>query len=830
MALSSELISQFVKITKDTKPTSSESTVHGTVVVYDGSTYVKLDGSDQLTPVSTTTDTKDGERVTVLIKDHSATVTGNISSPAARTDDVKEIGGQVSNIGTQISEFEIVIADKVSTKDFDTERGRIDELVSDNVLIRKELEATAASIGELEADNVTINEELTATKASIETLESTKLDTEIADIKYATIDGLEAVDLDVNNLQATYADFAVTTTDKLAVVDASIKTLDTEKLDADEASLLYANIDFSNIGKAAMEYFYAQSGLIDNVVVGDGTITGNLVGVTIKGDLIEGNTIKADKLVILGDDGLYYKLNTNGVKTELEQTEYNSLNGSIITAHSITATKIDVQDLVAFDATIGGFQITDSAIYSGVKETVGNTTRGIYLDKTGQIAFGDASSFIKYFLDDDGTWKLEVSADSILFGSNSKSVEEVVNATIKEVRVEYGYSTSSTTAPTDGWSTTSPEWVDGRYVWQRIVYILTDDSEKVGTATCITGATGATGPQGEQGPQGEKGETGEQGIQGPQGETGATGPQGEQGIQGEQGPQGEKGETGEQGLPGEAGAIGTGVESITTEFYLSTSKTEQVDGEWLTAMPEWISGSYLWTRSKIVYKDPASTVYTEPVCDSSWEAANEVEDRIHQTLDEKETSILTTSEGIILEALKTYVETADYNEFKETVEAQLTVMADEITMNFTTTSEQIDEVDADLQTKFADLSKHISFSENGISISSGENQMSINIDHDLVIFEKNGVQFGWWDGIDFHTGNIMVDVTERAQFGNFAYVPRTDGSLSFLKVEHRAGFYAILRGGILFIYGAYPTLEETTFVITDIPATLEGTTLMLTEG
>ena len=62
-----------------------------------------------------------------------------------------------------------------------------------------------------------------------------------------------------------------------------------------------------------MEKFYSESGLIKNVVVGDQTITGELVGVTIRGDLIEGNTIKADKLVIKGEDGLYYKLNTNGL-------------------------------------------------------------------------------------------------------------------------------------------------------------------------------------------------------------------------------------------------------------------------------------------------------------------------------------------------------------------------------------------------------------------------------------------------------------------------------------------------------------------------------------
>lgn len=342
MALSSDIISQFAKLTKSDKPASKAETVYGTIVEYDGSKYVKLDGSDLLTPVSSTTNAEADERVTVMIKDHTATVTGNLSSPAART-------AEVSAVGSKISEFETIVADKVDTK---------------------ELVAAEARIKTLEADNVTINKTLVANQASI-------------------------------------------------------KELETDKLSAESADLKYANIDFSNIGKATMEYFYATSGLIKNVTVGDQTITGNLVGVTISGDLIEGNTIVAEKLVIKGDDGLYYKLNTDGMNVEAQQTDYNSLNGSIIKAKSITATKISVSDLVAFDATIGGFNITDSALYSGTKASVGNTTRGVYLDKTGQIAFGDSINYIKYFKDADGSYKLAISADVICM-SSGKNIGSVV--------------------------------------------------------------------------------------------------------------------------------------------------------------------------------------------------------------------------------------------------------------------------------------------------------------------------------------------------------------------------------------------------------------------
>ena len=73
------------------------------------------------------------------------------------------------------------------------------------------------------------------------------------------------------------------------------------------------------------------------------------------------------------------------------------MNGQVIAAKSITATKIDVKDLVAFGATIGGFHIINDAIYSGVKESIDNTTKGVYLDKDGQFCLGDDKFFFKYY-------------------------------------------------------------------------------------------------------------------------------------------------------------------------------------------------------------------------------------------------------------------------------------------------------------------------------------------------------------------------------------------------------------------------------------------------
>lgn len=420
MALSDDLISQFVKVTKDEVEPKNETTVYGKIVNYEGSMYVQLDGSDLLTPISSTADVKPDERVTVMIKDHTATVYGNVSSPSASSKSVEEIGAR-------ITEAEILIADKVSTVYFDAQVARIDSLTTDNANIKERLTASEADIDTLEADNVTINQTLTAHRADIDDLNAHKLSATDASITYATIESLNATNATVHNLQADYGDFKSLSTDKFTATEADIKDLKANKLSAADIQGQFATIDFANIGKAAIENFFSKSGMISDLVVGEGTVTGKLVGVTIIGDLIEGGTVKADKLVIKGNDGLYYKLNTDGVKTETEQTEYNSINGSVILAKSITATKIDVKDLVAFGATIGGFHITDDAIYSGVKETLTNTTAGLYFNKDGQIVIGDASNYVKYYKNDGDKYTLEISADSILLGSEKKSIETMVD-------------------------------------------------------------------------------------------------------------------------------------------------------------------------------------------------------------------------------------------------------------------------------------------------------------------------------------------------------------------------------------------------------------------
>lgn len=59
-----------------------------------------------------------------------------------------------------------------------------------------------------------------------------------------------------------------------------------------------------------------------------------------------------------------------------------------------------------------------------------------------------------------------------------------VGVGISNTDVEYAESTSPTTAPTEGWQTTAPQWRKGYYIWSRTHFYYTDGSEKVSTPMC----------------------------------------------------------------------------------------------------------------------------------------------------------------------------------------------------------------------------------------------------------------------------------------------------------------------------------------------------------
>lgn len=620
MNLSRELVSQFVKITKDDKKTKSETTNYGTVVKYNDRTYVKLDGSDLLTPVSTTTDTQDGERVTVMIKNHAAIITGNISSPSARTDDVQELDAEVEVIGTKISEFEIVVADKVSTIELEAERARIDQLVADDVVIRESLTAHEAVIEELKATNATISGTLNAHQAFIDK----------ADITYATIENLKATDAQVGNLNADVAD---------------INTLIFGSATGTSIQTSFANAVIAQLGDAQIKAAMIESLAASQITAG--TINSNKVSIQSE----DGSLIISDETIQIKDD--------TRVRVQIGKDAANDYSINIWDAEgNLMFSEGGITDSAIKDAIIRDDMVSETANISAAKLNIQSLFEEIngseHTIKSTQIYLDDVSQTL-----------------DVAFKTMETDVSEL-----------------GETVTTHGTQITAVQGQIASKIWQQdIDDAASEMSDKYSTL--------------------------------------------------------------EQDLTSFKTSVGTS----TTD--LSNRVTS------------------------------AETTISQHTADIALKAEQADVDALLGRVSSAETAIALNTELIELRATKNEITSVleGYYTSKET-DGKLSVTSEKIDMQFNTAITQTNAVGDALTTFKTQYSKHISFSgENAITIGSGDGAITLTIDNDNgIVFSKNGVRFGYWDGVDFHTGNIVVDVKERAQFGNYAFVPRSDGSLMLLKV------------------------------------------------
>lgn len=429
MRLSDELKSEFAKlISKPEKQT--ETTMYGTIAIRDSIMYVNLDGSDILTPITTTTSVKDGDRVTVLIKNHTAMVTGNLSSPSSSSSEVDEIR-------TKVNSIEAITAN-------------IDDLVADNVYIKEHLTANEAYISELQTDNISIKETLEANTAKISKLETNKLDAQTANITFATIKNLEATNADIYNLRATYAEFSSTTTTRLDAVEATIDSLDVGNLEATYAKIDFANVNTASITQGFLSSLMVSQGLLsDRVVSEEVTVTNCLTGVhilandiiagtidasvidvtnlncsnltvgTINGTQISDNAITTSKVA---DDAI----TTDKIVAEAitsTQIAASAITSNKIAANAVTASHILVDSLSALSANLGtvtaGVIRSDNYVYN---ESLDKTTSGMEIDLSSSTIraknfgiYSDGSTMIKGDIYADALYADAVTIDDNLF-------------------------------------------------------------------------------------------------------------------------------------------------------------------------------------------------------------------------------------------------------------------------------------------------------------------------------------------------------------------------------------------------------------------------------
>jgi hypothetical protein len=474
MGLSYDIISEFVKVTNGNKEKPKEGIVYATIVQASDGKYVKIDGSDLLTPTDTTTDIEDGERVTVMIKDHRATVTGNVTAPSASGNRVDKV---VETVTEQIGVFETVVADKVSVNELEAYKATIENLIVGKADI-EDLEATNAVIENLkvkdaEIENAIIDkadiEDLEAVNAVIENLKVKDAEIENLVADKATINDLNAVNADIQNLKVKHAQIEDLVADKadiedleavnaviedLKVKDAEIENLVADKatiedLEATKAEIEVLDADFAEIktlvsGNLTSDNILSFNITADKVTMEDAFIKDAMID-TVNAAKINAGRINTNSVVIGSEDGgmrisgatQQFTDKNGNVRIQIGRDASNDFTfalygedgqGQIINQNGITASAIAdgliVNDMVSDNAAISGGKLDISSVVTEINNDNTTTIKSnkIYLDEQNQsleVAFKSLKTQVDTIKDIDSD--LTTITDKIQ--SNTSKIE-----------------------------------------------------------------------------------------------------------------------------------------------------------------------------------------------------------------------------------------------------------------------------------------------------------------------------------------------------------------------------------------------------------------------
>lgn len=336
MSIDRSILSEFIKATNDNKETK-QTQLYGTVVTQGNSKCVKIDGSEIVTPVRSITDIKDDERVMVSIKDHMATVTGNMTNPSVGNDRVESAEGKIDR-------FDHLFAGNITAENIAAGSITADKILAGSITTDK-LMAECITSDKISANSITAN------LIKSDSIES----------RHIKAGSIEAEHIKAGAIDAEHIAAGVITADKIA----------TGAITAGSGIIADGAIGNAQISK--LDAAKIEAGIIDTSKV---TIQGSNGHLRLKGNRLQvfnGTGVNAKERVSIGDvngDGSIFGLRVRGADGQTVLLDENGIKSEGITDGSIT------NDKISEDANIDGSKININSVISKINEDGTETIQG----------------------------------------------------------------------------------------------------------------------------------------------------------------------------------------------------------------------------------------------------------------------------------------------------------------------------------------------------------------------------------------------------------------------------------------------------------------------
>ena len=184
--------------------------------------------------------------------------------------------------------------------------------------------------------------------------------------------------------------------------------------------------------------------------------------------------------------------------------------------------------------------------------------------------------------------------------------------------------------------------------------------------------------------------------------------------------------------------------------------------------------------SSFTEKTSSSNKDTNLIAQEASSAVSQMTNTIQDVVAQTTSAIMQTSAEILSQVSEDYYLKDEANSLIESVNTQFSQTNEEFELRFNEFYKDIQDVQNGSDAQFQNISKYIKFVDGNILLGEEGNQLTLRIENDKISFLENGYEIAYWQNRQFYA--VDGEFINSLKLGNFAFIPRSNGNLSFKKV------------------------------------------------
>ena len=165
---------------------------------------------------------------------------------------------------------------------------------------------------------------------------------------------------------------------------------------------------------------------------------------------------------------------------------------------------------------------------------------------------------------------------------------------------------------------------------------------------------------------------------------------------------------------------------------------------------------------------------------SAWVTVNDATEIVYNLEQNFESSITKSAEDITLAVSESYTLKEDAEAMVSAVSTELTVTKDSFDIQFTQFNADLEAVAAGTEAEFEEIRKYVRFVDGMILLGEVGNELELQISNDRISFLQDGAEVAYFSNRKLYVTDTQI--LHSLQLGNFAFMPRDNGNLSFKKI------------------------------------------------